>query len=99
MSALSLKTQIEEEKKNSKSKYLFLCLLSLRMMRTFLFVFHLIKYSATNVQVTSETNNILLLKKLGRNVIYQHVDKMNMDEYSQFLNHWKTGVITEFVYN
>lgn len=46
----------------------------------------------------NETNSIFLLKA-WKNFIYQLVDKMNINENWQFLKHWKTGVLTEFVCN
>lgn len=58
-------------------------------------MFQLVKYSGTNVQVTNETNNIFLFNKnLGR-LIYQHIDKMDINENWQFLKCWKTGILTE----
>lgn len=58
-------------------------------------MFQLIKCSGTNVQVTNEINNISYLTKSGGNFIYQHADKMDMNENWQFLKCWKTGILTE----
>lgn len=63
MSALSLKTQIEEEKgkKYVKAIIYFYALLSLRIMTVFRIC--VLVDSGTDVQVTNETNNIFLLKE------------------------------------
>lgn len=68
MSALSLKTQVEEKK---ETKYLFLHFTVSENNDDYLnLCFKLIKCSGTNVQVTNKPNNDFLFKKSLRRILF-----------------------------
>ena len=98
MSALSLKTQIEEEKgkKKCKSNYLFLCLIVSENNDSFLnLCFSWFRYRCTG---ENETNNIFLLKEWEEFCL--STCRQNGYKWKfQVLKCRKTGVLTGFVCN